>query len=112
MRKFSLIFVGFLFAASLSACATTSSYYTRVSKVSLIERGVSVGSRSVTLYLTVANPTDERRHFVLRCCIPLSPNDCLGDIVLVVPPRSDKHETIRSVGSLTCRLIPNRAVHE
>lgn len=113
MKKFVAI-MGMLFVCLLSACATVPQhYYTTVDKLSLITRATSVnGKGMVTLYLTVANPTSERKHFVLRCCMPLSPNECMDDISLVVSPRSDKHVTVRVFGSITCELIPNRMAHE
>jgi hypothetical protein len=111
MKKLLLI-CGILFVGFVAACATTSNYYTKVSRVSLIETGVSINKHITTLYLTVANPTTERKHFILHCCIPSSPNDCLSDWVLVVPPRSDKNVTVRVTGSITCELIPNKVAHE
>lgn len=92
--------------AVLASCGSTH-YYTKVTDVSLIHRSTTKYGEFTRVYLVVANPTDKRKHRVVRCC---DATGCVPDVEVIVAPRSDKKVTINTLSSVTCELLPSNHV--
>lgn len=91
--------------SALSGCASTN-HYTKVDKISLIYGTTTRHGAFTRAHMLVANPTDKRRHFTVRCCMPTSPNDCLSDVHIIVKPRSDKRFFVTTLAEVSCELLP------
>lgn len=118
VKKSFLIFGGIalvmgiiILISVLSGCGT-SKYYTKVDKISLIVDGVGHHGNFKQLYMVVANPTSERRHFYVRCCNLYNNSFCMKDINVVVNPRSDKRVLVSSLMDISCQLVHDPLVTE
>lgn len=98
--------------ATLSGCAGASNYYTKVDRITLIKQHVGRHGNFRTVYMVVANPTSDRRHFIVRCCTPGTTTECLPDEEVVVHPRSDEKVSVNVLSSVSCHLIPASLLDE
>lgn len=108
MRKILMGIVA-LFVVLSSACYVPAKHYTKATnpqKVDLILESVGHYNGVPRLFFVVANPTSERRNFILRCCDRFDLDSCVPDVEVVSRPRSDERVSVHALASVECALIP------
>lgn len=108
VKKSLLIFLGVVLLMAvivavsvLTGCHTA--HYAKVEEPALILTGKGKTGELTTAHFVVANPTDERKHFTIKCCILLDPEQCTEETV-VVGPKSDKKVMITLATTSECSL--------
>lgn len=96
--------MGVIVLVSLLVGCGTGNQYTRVKQPTLMLENVGNHGNISMAYMIIANPTSERLHSHVKCCVPYDATQCI-DTYAIVPPRSDKRIRVGTVSALRCQLL-------